>query len=161
MRPKHVKTSNAALQKARKEWRERRERTIDKHRRSRLGQVRADRAKLNVELVTLTFQYETYHEAITKLITEDLGPDDAARIQAAAAKALKKALKKKREAPAWATEVEYASDAEDRDIDNEMWDDDNDPEPMLEADYVKQLGEEGEADAQDAAEQLAAEGGGC
>lgn len=162
VRPKHVKTSNAALQKAKKEWRERRERTIDKHRRKRLGQVRADRAKLNVEHVALAFQYEVYHEAVAKLIAEDLGPDHAARIQAGAAKAVKKALKKKREAPEWETEVEYASDAEDRDIDNEMWDDDADPEPMLEAAYVKQLREEEEAGAQDAAEQLAAdEGGGC
>ena len=161
VRPKHVKTSNAALQKARKEWRERRERAIDKHRRSRLGQVRADRAKLNVEHVTLAFQYEVYHEAVGKLIAEDLGPEHAAIIQAAAAKAVKKALKKKREAPAWEKDVEYASDAEDRDFDNERWDDDADPEPMLETEYVKQLEVEEEAGAQDAAEQLAAEGGGC
>ena len=156
-RPKHVKTTKAALSKAKNEWLARRDRTIDKHRRTQITKVRKDRAELQVLFRTRDFEYETYYNEVFKRIKDDLGPEHARRIQAEAVEAVKTKLGKKRKEPNFRSSLEFDSDAEDLDFTNERWDNANDPEPMLETEYLKQLAEPDEAGAQDAAEQLAAE----
>jgi len=140
-RPKHVKTTKAALSKAKNEWLVRRDRTIDKYRKTHLTKVRKDRAELQVLYRTRDFEYETYYNEVFKLVKEDLGAGEALRIQSAAIEAVKKKLGKKRKEPSFCSSLEFDSDAEDLDFTNERWDNANDPEPMLESEYIKQLGE--------------------
>ena len=123
----------------------------------KITKVRKDRAELQVLFRTRDFEYETYYNEVFKRIKDDLGPEHARRIQAEAVEAVKTKLGKKRKEPNFRSSLEFDSDAEDLDFTNERWDNANDPEPMLETEYLKQLAEPDEAGAQDAAEQLAAE----